>query len=153
MLRTIFFMFLLASLVIGGCIFSEDSSVCITSHQKNNLARDQTCFTVEIANTPDEHARGLMFRAALPPDEGMLFMFTEDAQRSFWMKNTVIPLDILFISQDFVITEVVSADPCVEEPCAVYTSQESTQYVLEINAGLSNTYGITAGDNITTKNI
>lgn len=99
-------------------------------------------FAVELADSPEERKQGLMFRESLPEKQGMLFVFDDIAVRGFWMKNTIIPLDMIFIDQNWIVVEVKSnIQPCNEEPCPSYHSVPA-KYVLEINAGLAEKYGI-----------
>ncbi|MFA6889235.1 MAG: DUF192 domain-containing protein [Candidatus Woesearchaeota archaeon] len=91
--------------------------------------------TVEYAETLQEHAVGLMFRTELAENHGMLFIFTDMEQRGFWMKNTKIPLDILFIDYNGTIIDIKeNFQPCTTNPCETYFSKPA-QYVLEVNAG------------------
>jgi uncharacterized membrane protein (UPF0127 family) len=100
-------------------------------------------FKVELATTDAEQQKGLMFRAHMDPDAGMLFVFDRDSVHTFWMKNTLIPLDMLFISSDQTIVGIVeNATPQTETPRAVGLP---SRYVLEINGGLSSRYGFRAG--------
>jgi uncharacterized membrane protein (UPF0127 family) len=99
-------------------------------------------FDVEIASTSAQQAKGLMYRRELAEDKGMLFVFSDEAPRSFWMKNTYIPLDIIFISADKKIINIEKALPCETDICPHYASQGPAQYVLEINGGLSEKLGI-----------
>ena len=103
---------------------------------------------VEIAKTPEELSRGLMNRATLPENGGMLFVFSDSAPRAFWMKNTLIPLDIIFISSDTKITNIEHALPCKADPCPLYRSRGNAMYVLEVNGGFSQTHGISEGDDV-----
>ena len=104
--------------------------------------RDVT-FHVELARTPPEHERGLMYRGHLDADAGMLFLFDRPSVLTFWMKNTLIPLDMLFIDADRKIVGIVeSAEP------QTLTSRQvplPSQYVLEIGGGLSARLGIRPG--------
>jgi uncharacterized membrane protein (UPF0127 family) len=86
-----------------------------------------------------------MFRSNLPKDQGMLFLFPDEVERTFWMKNTLIPLDIIFIDREYKIVKIQQAIPCEEEPCNLYNSEKPAQYVLEINGGLAQEYGIKEG--------
>ena len=106
---------------------------------------------VEIADAAGERGKGLMFREGLGGDEGMLFIFEDSRERNFWMKNTLIPLDIVFISEDFEILNIEEAEPCENELCEIYSSDGSAKYVLEVNQGYSKKNNIKAGDNIKIK--
>lgn len=104
-------------------------------------------FTVEIAETPDKQALGLMFRDTMPRDHGMLFIFRNEARRSFWMKNTRIPLDIFYFDRERRLVNVVKgAKPCRTEQCPSYPSTGPAMYVLELNAGLADELGAAVGD-------
>ena len=99
----------------------------------------------EIADTEEETQAGLMFRQSLGKDEGMLFIYPKAAVVNFWMKNTLIPLDMVFISEDFTVVKIHHAVPCTEEPCPLYNSEQPVKYVLEINENLTTAYGIQEG--------
>lgn len=104
---------------------------------------------VEIADEPYEHARGLMFRKSLGQNEGMLFIFSDEEYRTFWMKNTLIPLDLIFIDSNLEIVDIKQDfQPCEQEPCETYTSLGPALYVLEVNAGFAERNGIKAGDSV-----
>jgi uncharacterized protein len=104
-------------------------------------------FGVEIATTPAAQAHGLMERTSMPADHGMLFVFKHSAPRVFWMKNTLIPLDILFFDATHKLVSVVSdAPPCRANPCPLYPSDAPARYVLELNAGTAARLGVRQGD-------
>ena len=104
-------------------------------------------FTVEVARTPDEQAQGLMFRAALAADEGMIFPFPRPRVASFWMRNTLIPLDMIFIRADGTIARIAAETvPHSEESVS---SGEPVAAVLEIRGGRSAELGISEGDRVT----
>ena len=103
-------------------------------------------FQVEIADEPRETTIGLMFRRQMAENEGMLFDFGAEAPRSFWMQNTYIPLDMLFIKADGTIDSIAErATPLSEKSVP---SKGAVRFVLEINGGLSDTLGIEAGDKV-----
>lgn len=103
-------------------------------------------FGVELALTPAEQSKGLMYRTVLPENAGMLFYFGANQPRSFWMRNTLIPLDIIFIKLDGTIHHIhENAIPKDETPIS---SLGSVGAVLEINGGLSRKLGIQPGDKI-----
>ncbi len=112
--------------------------------QKQNGER--LAFTVEIADTPEAQRRGLMYRDHLPEDQGMLFVYRAPVFVSFWMKNTQIPLDLIFIAQDGKITGIKNmARPYDESPIP---SGAPVKAVLEIKGGLAERLGITKGDRV-----
>jgi len=103
-------------------------------------------FSVEIASTPATRERGLMDRRFLPQDRGMLFEFDRDGPVAFWMKNTYIPLDMVFIARNGAVTRIVDrAEPLSETaipsggPCAA---------VLELNGGVAAQVGLRVGDKV-----
>ena len=106
-------------------------------------------FQAEIADTPEKHARGLMFRRCLKPGYGMLFIFPDEEIRSFWMKNTLIPLDMIFLNGDKQVVDLHgSVPPCRRDPCPSTTSAFPARYVLEIAGGLAKKLNLKIGDKI-----
>jgi uncharacterized protein len=103
-------------------------------------------FQVEVADTPAKRELGLQYRRDLAVDRGMIFLFPVESDHSFWMKNTPIPLDMIFIGKDRKIVGIV------EQAAPFSTDSRSvpgaSQFVLEINGGLSKRYGIRAGDTV-----
>ncbi|MFW5644036.1 MAG: DUF192 domain-containing protein [Alkalispirochaeta sp.] len=102
-------------------------------------------FTVEIADDEEERARGLMFRDSLPEDGGMLFVFPSAEPRSFWMKNTRIPLSIAYINSRGEILEIYPMEPLSTDPVP---SRYPAQYALEVRQGRFGEVGVTIGDTI-----
>ena len=101
-------------------------------------------FNVEVVDTPETRAEGLMFRQELADDAGMLFDFKEEREVSFWMRNTFIPLDMIFVGSDGVVKTVhVNARP--QDPTSI-PSQVPVQFVLEIPGGRSEEIGLKPGD-------
>lgn len=117
--------------------------VVITSAKDSKQTRH---FQVELALTPAQQTQGLMYRQELADNAGMLFDFKSDGMRYFWMKNTFIPLDILFIGSDMTIRHIHAfAEPQDETPIP---SQYPARYVLEIPAGSAERFSIEIGDNV-----
>ncbi len=87
---------------------------------------------VEVANKPSTRSAGLMFRKEMDPDNGMLFVFADNTQRAFWMKNTLIPLSIAFINEKGVILNILEMPPETENS---FFSNGPAKYALEMNAG------------------
>jgi uncharacterized membrane protein (UPF0127 family) len=98
---------------------------------------------VEVAESSDDRARGLMFRDELDPGSGMLFVFDDEAVQRFWMKNTYIPLDMIFINGSGLVVGVIeNVPPKTTEPRSV---DIPSRYVLEVNAGFARRHGIVVG--------
>jgi len=111
-------------------------------------------YYVEIADDDDERARGLMYRDELGSNEGMLFIFRETAPRSFWMLNTRIPLDIVYIGPDLeIVGWSLDTPPCRTRRCPGYPSGAAAKYVLEVNAGEMARLGVEIGDSIRVGNV
>ena len=107
-------------------------------------------FSVEIADSSEEQALGLMFRDSMPEDQGMLFIFPNEAPRSFWMKNTRIPLDIMYFDKDLKMVSIsANAKPCRVSRCPSYPSIAPAKFVLELNAGMASELGVGVGDRLT----
>jgi hypothetical protein len=115
-------------------------TLCITSSKKTRA------FTVEVAQTGAQQAKGLMFRTELADNAGMIFPFPEPRVASFWMKNTVIPLDIIFVRANGTIESI--ADNTIPYSTDPVQSGEPVAAVLELRGGLSAELGIAAGDQV-----
>jgi len=113
----------------------------VTLHaQKGDLIR----VSVEIADTPQKRSFGLMYRHDLPESHGMLFLFPREEPLSFWMKNTPLPLDIIFINAAHTIVSIASnTTPFSEKPLP---SGSPAQFVLEVNGGFCQRHGVAVGD-------
>jgi uncharacterized membrane protein (UPF0127 family) len=102
--------------------------------------------SVEVARTPAQRERGLMYRDKLPSDAGMIFLFDHDEDQSFWMKNTAIPLDMIFITNELTVAGVVAnAEPFTLTPRACGAP---SRYVLEVNGGFAARHGIGPGTRV-----
>ena len=105
------------------------------------------CFNVELADTPEKHTQGLMNRESLNQNSGMLFLFDTEDKYSFWMKNTLIPLDIIWLDKNKEVVFIEhSAQPCEADPCETFGSGKSAKYILEINSGLAKEIGLKERD-------
>lgn len=107
-------------------------------------------FNTELANTLAKMQKGLMFRSNLLVDQAMLFIYPKPRQMHFWMKNTLITLDMLFFNRQGILQEIISSvPPCDSDPCPVYTSADKDNvFVLEINGGLAKKLNIQQGDKL-----
>ena len=100
---------------------------------------------VEIADSPSEQETGLMDRGNLPIDAGMLFVFKDPQILTFWMKNTRIPLDIIFFDQDGGFVSAQQMTPCTADPCDKYASQALAKYALEVHPDFRKAHGVGVG--------
>lgn len=99
----------------------------------------------ELAYNDETRAQGLMFRESLPEDAGMLFVFPTIDQHGFWMRNTLIPLDLIWLNERKEIVYLVTAKPCRKEPCESYLPMQKAKYVLEVNAGFAKRHNLHVG--------
>ncbi|MBD3245265.1 MAG: hypothetical protein GF335_04725 [Candidatus Moranbacteria bacterium] len=132
---------------INGCVENYDKNFNLKdpvykntglTHKDRKLQqliiKDQI-FKVELATDPIKRQRGLMFRKNLPSNQGMLFVFNKQDKHPFWMRNTLIPLDIIWISSNKKVVDFQRATPCKTKNCPYYISGQKALYVLELNAG------------------
>jgi uncharacterized membrane protein (UPF0127 family) len=132
---------LLASFALAGC--SRDSSPVVVLH----TASGDISIRVEIATTPGQLRRGLMWRSEMADDEGMLFVFAEEKPRRFWMKNTPLPLDIMFIDSSGKLVSIARDTRAYSERSIA--SGAPARYVLEAVAGFCSRHGLRVGDRAT----
>ncbi|MCC6954402.1 MAG: DUF192 domain-containing protein [Deltaproteobacteria bacterium] len=138
--------FLLSALVISALVGCDDKREELSLVIRNEDGTSTPPITAEISNSPQETSLGLMYRKSMAEDRGMLFIFPGDAPRSFWMKNTYIELDIVFIdSERKVVSLVERAKPHTETP---RPSLGPARYVLEIGGGLASKWGIKPGSKL-----
>jgi len=124
-------------------ILTACTTQTVTLHTQNPVT-----VTVEIADEPAEYEQGLMYRKYLAENHGMLFVFDEKKPLTFWMKNTLIPLDIIFIAGNKMIDIKQDFQPCKQEPCETYTSLPADK-VIEVNAGFVEKNNVTIGTKVT----
>jgi uncharacterized protein len=106
-------------------------------------------FRVEVADTIDQQIQGLMFRTFLADDAGMLFTYSDDDIRSYWMKNTLIALDIIYLNRaKQIITIHHAVPPCKQDPCPSYDSESPARYVLELRGGRARELKLQRGDRV-----
>lgn len=121
----------------------------IFHNQKAKVCFNDFCWRVEVANNRFTAAKGLMFRKSLAENEAMLFVFAQEGIYPFWMKDTLIPLDIIWLDKDKKVVQIIkNAQPCGSEKCEVYPNQQLAQYVLEINAGTADEIGLDTGSEL-----
>jgi uncharacterized membrane protein (UPF0127 family) len=119
----------------------KEGEVTFISHEnRQQLSK----IDVEVASNPTERQQGLMFRSKMDEDRGMLFIFEQESMESFWMKNTIMPLDIIFIDSKGVINTIHSNTVPYSEKSL--PSKSKTQFVVEVNAGYCQRHGIKEQD-------
>ena len=146
--KKIFVFFILAFVIVLSTIFI----FIMFDGERNNLDNLKTsevcfknnCFIVELAKTQEQITRGLMFRESMDANKGMLFVFGREEQHSFWMKNTLIALDIIWIDANKRVVHIEKdMRPCIAgQECEKIKSNESAKYVLELNAGIADKIGL-----------
>lgn len=120
----------------------------------NNIKISQVCvkdncFDVEVADTLEKREIGLMNREYLAPDSGMLFIFENEGVYNFWMKNTLILLDIIWIDKNNEIIYIEkNAEPCMVEQCETFGPNKEALYILEINGGMTEKMGLRIGNEV-----
>lgn len=129
---------LLFTLALAACSAAEDRLTITTA------SGAQHSFSIELVDTDESRARGLMYRTELAPDAGMLFDFIDERPVSFWMMNTFIPLDMIFVSRDGVIRNI-HANAVPQDRTSI-PSDGPVRFVLEIPGGRAAELGIAAGD-------
>ncbi len=111
-------------------------------------------FHVEVAADDEARARGLMFRDSLAANRGMFFVFRREEPRAFWMMNTRIPLDIIYLDSNLRVVSIVeNARPCRRTPCPSYPSRAPARFVLELNAGQVAALDLVIGDQLSVRGI
>ncbi|PZM87077.1 MAG: hypothetical protein DLD55_03265 [candidate division SR1 bacterium] len=118
------------------------------SPQKPQMCYQERCFDLEIADTPAKRELGLMFRESLPETSGMLFVFESAGIHSFWMRNTLIPLDILWLDEENSVIDLISAPPCKEMPCPSYLPSAEATQAIELNSGTAAKLGLQIGEKV-----
>jgi uncharacterized protein len=136
-----------------GCTDAQQQTT-VLDQLSINTAQGVIELDINYARTDEEKRVGLMYRTNLPENEGMFFAYTEEANRTFWMKNTKIPLDIIFLDQENTIVSISkNAQPCTTEACVLYKSDGPAKYVLEVNAGKADAWHLEKGQKLIGKRI
>jgi uncharacterized membrane protein (UPF0127 family) len=133
-------------LIIPACTQGQQTLIIHTASDNHRLR-------VEVVSKPVAMQMGLMYRKHLAKDSGMLFIFQQEEPQTFWMKNTFIPLDMIFISAGLRIVDIATMQPCMADPCPDYTSKQPALYCLEVNAGYCRSHNIAIGDTISSDDI
>lgn len=142
---------LLAGFFVTACVPyspATQSSFVTETLTVTSASGENIKLLVEIARTEEERALGLMYRTSLAQERGMLFVFEQPQELSFWMKNTKIPLEVLFFDAQGNFVSMQSMIPCTADPCASYPSSGIAQYALEMNPGFAAAHQISFGSTI-----
>ena len=116
------------------CVFMLVPFLCYADISQ--VCWKKTCIDVEVARTRESQMKGLMFRLDLAKNHGMLFVFSDLDRHQFWMGNTYISLDIIWLSRDRKVLDIQeNASPCMDFPCQKYSTDYFSQYALEVPAG------------------
>jgi YVTN family beta-propeller protein len=128
-------------------IVAKKPAISIISAENATATQD---VYVDIADGSEERSRGLMFKKSLEWNNGMLFVFEDEKVQSFWMKNTFVPLDMIFVDSNFTIVDIErNAQPCTgNDSCQSFVSDHPAKFVLEVNAGFVEKNGINIGDHL-----
>jgi len=114
---------------------------------KAEVCLKKFCFKVKIAQSSLQREKGLMYRKSLPKNEGMLFIFPKEDYHSFWMKNTFISLDIIWLDKNGEVVFISKNNkPCLNESCPIIKPTAKAKYVLEINSGLVDQLNLRVGE-------
>lgn len=109
---------------------------------------ETTLVTVEVAETPEQQRVGLSGRDSLAEDRGMVFVFFEERETGFWMKDTTIPLSIAYFDAEGEIVKILDMEPCETDPCPLYDPGVPYMGALEVNQGAFEEWGIEEGDTV-----
>ena len=169
-MRTLTILVIAALLLLAGCGGSQGGDQSAKAGQKTGAATttsttasgtssalstmtidasggEKVKMEVEVADTPAEQEKGLMFRKSLGKDRGMLFVFPDEQVRSFWMKNTLIPLSIAYIDSKGRIIDLQEMKALDDQP-PHYVSAKPARYALEANKGFFEEHGVKVGDRV-----
>jgi hypothetical protein len=124
---------LVVAILFAGC--GSDEPTGLDGFETSTITVDGRELIVAVAETPDQRSQGLMGVTDLGGLDGMLFVFQADSDGGFWMKNTLIPLDIVFFTADGGFVDALTMVPCVEDPCPTYRPDGSYRYALEALTG------------------
>lgn len=136
-----------AVVILGACGLTARSGEAPSEEPRGTVyLPGGRSLSVEVADTPAKQARGYMFRKSVPEGEGMIFLMAEYDIHSFWMKNCLVPLDIIWLDEDWRVVHVAeSVPPCEGDVCPPVVPMHKSRYVLEVAAGTSGGLGLARG--------
>jgi len=140
---TVFLLILFVAAGLAYILFFTDKN----NQKQTQLCFENNCFDVELALTSKEKSRGLMFRDYLEKNKGMLFVFATEEEYGFWMKDTAIPLDMIWLDEDKEVVFISKNNqPCKDNECPAINPDKKAKYVLELNGGTADKIGLEVGD-------
>lgn len=142
---------LMSSLLLAGCLARTPASPVPTTEPTAVVKIAGQTIYLEVAQTPQQQATGLMHRTELANNRGMLFPFKPPQAVAFWMKNVAIPLDIIFLHSGKVVRIADNLPPCTSNPCPVYPSEVPIDQVIELRGGQAAHLGLKLGDSLSVK--
>lgn len=131
---------------------SNNSSTSTSTSSFPEIQINETKLKIEVADTELEREEGLMNRTSMPQDQGMIFIFDSEQVITFWMKNTLIPLDIIFINSNGEIVNIAK-NTKVNQTTELYSSERPMLYAIEVNAGWTTSNNVKIGDIVDLSNI
>jgi len=135
-------------MMVAACGWSSSEDPTGPRPLEITTPHDTIDVTVDIADTEDERERGLMGRTSLGDGRGMVFLWDEPVESSFWMKDTLIPLSIAFWDERGRIIQLDNMQPCRQDPCPTYGPDEPFVGALEVNVGFFEEHGVSVGDRV-----
>jgi uncharacterized protein len=133
-------------------IISFVSVAIFLASRSDTACFENKCITLEIVDSYEERAIGLMYRSSIDEGRGMLFIFEEPGYHQFYMKNMKMPIDMIFLDENLTITKIFSeVSTCIEAPCELYSADTPTKYVIETKAGFSKKHGVEPGQKVALK--
>lgn len=147
-------LFAVGALLLGACSYGDDATTAAAGPTFPfatvllDNGQETTLLTVEVAETPEQHEVGLSGRESLPEDRGMVFVFFEEREIGFWMKDTTIPLSVAFFDRDGTIVKILDMDPCESDPCRLHEPGVPYMGALEVNQGAFEEWDIEEGDTV-----
>jgi len=122
--------------------------ISIQNYSQDRVCFKEHCFNVELAVTDEEMSHGLMYREKLDENAGMLFIYKTEGNYSFWMMNTTIPLDMIWLDKNHIVVFISkNTQPC-KETCPLIYPDKNSMYIIEVNSGTADRVGLDIGEKI-----
>lgn len=135
--------------ILAAALMMSTTGGCTNKPKNNEVCFNDQCVKVELAVTSLQRMRGLQYRDSMSDDRGMLFIFEGMEVQKFWMKDTYIPLDMIWLDYGKRVLYIEkNAQPCHKDPCPKYGPDDQAMFVVEVNAGKAKKMGIHTGDTL-----